>query len=134
MSFVTTSWAARVQDVSATIDDEFGDWSQLLPTRKKPSYKPQPQPERVVTSRAIFSDRFKMIFNVNSGQAMHSQEPFFDSREPVFSFSRKSLPWAIERGGQIQRENGDLHEVKSVQRDGFSRIAYPVLQLGLSYR
>jgi len=131
MSYVSESWHAGMQNVSAEIDESFGEPVKIIPCDKRPNFQPQPQPEHAVDAVAVFGWRSKMIFKPNSGTAMQTQEPFIETRVPVFGFSRNALPWALRQGDIIERLcSGEQFEVKTVEPDGVSRIVYPCLQLG----
>jgi hypothetical protein len=131
MSYVSNGWLGEMQNVSAEIDETFGEGVRIITTERRPNFEPKPSPENAVDVLAVFSWRSKLIFKPNSGTAMQTQEGLIETRVPIFSFSRDSLPWAPRQGDVIERLcSGEQFEVKNVEPDGISRITCPCVELG----
>ncbi|MCW2284910.1 hypothetical protein M2323_002736 [Rhodoblastus acidophilus] len=130
MSYVQTNWLAGMQDVSASIDQEFGEVVTIIPCKMRPNFRPQPLEDHAVTLMAVFSWRSLMVLKINSGTTTRA-DPMAESRKPVFSFSREALPWALNSGDLIRREcSGDVFEITGVEPDGVSRIVARTTQMG----
>ncbi len=131
MSYVSNGWLADMQGVAAENAATFGEPLLLIPADRRPNFQATPDPSRAFTVQGVFSWRSKMLFKQNSGNALQTQEPFIESREPIASFPRDALPWSIRLGDQVQRLcSGDLFEVKGVEPDGVSMTTLRLLQLG----
>src|SRR5271166_1342884 len=107
--YTSQGWLSDMQGVAAENAATFGEPLLLIPADRRPNFQAKPDPSRGVTVQGVFSWRAKMIFKQNSGNAMMTQEPLIESREPIASFPRAALPWAIGLGDQVQRlSSGDL--------------------------
>ena len=126
-----SEWHSEMQGVAADIADTFGETLTITPCVLKPNFGTIAQPEHAVTVQGVFSYRSKIVFKQNSGGAMQTQEPYLVTREPIASFPRAALPWALSRGDRITRCcDGSEFEAKSVEPDGVSMIVAKLVQLG----
>lgn len=133
----TGNWRADMQDVSAAIDDSFGELVVVTPaTAPKPNFPTVPEPSRAVTVTAVFQNKAKdVIMGENSGRMSggHSISPIVSTSEPFFSFANDALPFSLRQGYRITRLcGGATYEAKDVQPDGVARIVVPVVQLGIA--
>jgi hypothetical protein len=128
------NWRAGMGDVSAAIDESFGEVVKVIPAEaSKPNFPTIPDPSRAVTVTAVFTRQAKtVIMGDNHGRTRGgvSVSPLVSTSEPVFSFGYGVLPFPILQGYQIERCNGELFEVTDVKPDGVARIVCPVNQLG----
>lgn len=130
-----SNWRAGMQDVSAAIDDTFGEIVTVTPVQAgKPNFPGAPEPERAVTVTAVFTSPAKRVdmgkppdnWRRESGGAVH-----ISSSDPSFSFRSGTLPFAMSQGFRIQVcRTGELFEVKDVKPDSVARIVCTVVQLG----
>lgn len=128
MSFVTPDWHAAMQDVSAEIDQRFGERLRIVPAHTVPNQSPTYYPAEAIEILGVFRWPTK---DVN----LRMEEMKVVSRDPTATFSRTNLPWAIKRGDQITRCcDGSMFEVTAVRPDGVSRIECDLLQLGIPHQ
>ena len=135
MTLFETDWRTSMQDVSAAIDDEFGEPVTVTPTRlDKPNFPRVPQPDEAVTVVAVFSNKAKTILGGNEHKFSSMRiSPLVETSEPVFSFGYTVLPWPLLQGYLIMlHRTGETYEVTNVKPDGVSRIIAPVVQFGRS--
>ncbi len=126
----SNNWRAGMQDVSAAIDDTFGEIVTVTPVLPgKPNFPSTPQPERAVTVTAVFTSPHKRIM---MGDFERVDRPLpVSTSEPSFSFGRDVLPFPVRQGYRIQVcRTGEVFEAKDQQSDGVARIVVPVVQLG----
>lgn len=125
-------WQDSAAEVSAAIDEAFGETVILRPQVTRPNYPQSPDPARpVATMLATFVNQ-SMVAN-QQGKSGVRFEPLTQTRNPQFTFNRFVLGYSIQRGDMIERScDGTLWEVTAVKPDGFSRIVIDVVQLGRS--
>ena len=129
--FVNQDWRCGMENVAAAIDDAFGECVIVTPTLFKPNHQPIADTATAFQTVATFTWRNVVKFKQNSGTAFQTQEPFVESREPVFSFSRHNLPMALKHLWQITRLcDGNVFEITKVEPDGVARIVVNAVQLG----
>lgn len=128
----TNNWRAGMQDVSAAIDDAFGEPVIVTPTRSRGINFPSiPEPEKSVTVTAVFTRRPE---NALGGSRVHGGQsitPLVSTSKPVFQFGYNTLPYPIRQHYRIELlRTGELFEVTDVKGDGIARITVDVVQLG----
>jgi hypothetical protein len=130
MSYVSNGWQADMQNVAGEIASTFGEPLLLIPCERRPNFQATPDPSRAVTVQGVFSYRSDGVFKLNAGTSS-GQDMLVESRKPIASIPRASLPWSINLGDQVQRLcDGMLFEVKGVEPDGVSMTTLRLLQLG----
>ena len=124
-------WLREMQDVSATIDETFGEMVTLTPcAENRPNFPPVMFKGQDVTLLAVFS--WRTIEKFPSGKAGGL---IVEEREPMFAFSQDALPWAIQHHDRITRFcDGTMFDVVKTKPDGISRIVVHVNQLGKSHQ
>lgn len=127
------NWRAGMQDVSAAIDETMGELVTVTPVLPvKPNFPSEPEPDKAVTARAVFTSLHKTVILSNERRVgTTSVAPLVSTREPIFSFGYGVLPFAVGQHYRITRVcSGETFEVTDVQPDGVSRIVCKVVQLG----
>ncbi|MDR3572133.1 MAG: hypothetical protein P4L81_08205, partial [Candidatus Pacebacteria bacterium] len=125
-------WLPDMQNVAEEIASTFGEPLKLIPCDRRPNCQARADPSNAVEVQGVFSWRAKMVFKLNNGTSS-GQDGLAESREPIASFPRAALPWAVRLGDQVERLcGGNLFEVKSAEPDGVSMIVLKLLQLGRS--
>ena len=129
----TDNWRAGMQEVSAAIDDTFGELVTVTPADvQKPNFPSVADPSKAVTVTAVFTSKAKTILMGSEGKiGGHSVSPLVETSEPIFSFGYGVLPFPIRQSYRITRIcSGETFEVTDVKPDGVSRIVCKVVQLG----
>jgi hypothetical protein len=128
--YVSNGWQADMQNVAEEIVSTFGEPLRITPCNRRPNYQPQPDPSHAVDVQGVFSWRAKVEYKQNAGTSS-GQDAWVETREPIASFPRAALPWAVNIGDQVERLcDGNMFQVKSVEPDGVSMIVLKLLQLG----
>lgn len=127
------TWRAGMQEVSAAIDESFGELVTVTPADvQRPNFPSEADPSKAVTVTAVFSSKAKTILMGGEGKlGGHSLSPLVETSEPIFSFSYGVLPFPIRQSYRITRLcSGEVFEVTNVKPDGVARIVCKVVQLG----
>jgi hypothetical protein len=133
MSYLnSTGWRESMQTVAGKINAAFGEPVLLIPCDKQPNMQAQPQREHAVSLVAVFSWRSALALKTGN-LAMNRGEGggLVETRDPIATFARADLPFAIDHGDQIERCcDGALFEVKHTEPDGVSKVVCKLCQLG----
>lgn len=133
MSYLnSTNWREGMTTVAAKINEAFGEPVLLIPCDKQANFQAEPQREHAVALTAVFSLRSSLALKTgNIAQSRGEGGGLVETRDPICTFARNDLPWAINHGDQIERQaDGALFEVKHTEPDGVSKVACKLVQLG----
>jgi hypothetical protein len=126
-----------MQDVSAAIDETMGEVVFITPVLRRPNFPATPDESQRSQVVAVFFWKAKSVFREEGGKKGYAGQSSFtpllevSSRDPVFTFTAKALPFPILQGYRIERRcDGSAFEVTSVKPDGVARVTVDVVQLG----
>jgi hypothetical protein len=133
MSYFIPNWRAGMANVSAAIDQNFGERLTLIACLARPNFPTEPDASiKPVTLSGVFSYRARLALDTGHGRGgQHGSGGLVQSQDPIATFSHAALPWLPQRGDRIRREaDGTTFEVTATKSDGVAHVTLDLVDLG----
>lgn len=124
MSYTSKNWRTEMQGASQAQDRQFGEALRIIPCNRAPNSSAFPDHANAQTVTGIFMKPSREIDLTLAAKVT--------SRDPSASFHVATLAWEPIAGDWIERCcDGEVYEIKKVDKDGVARVTFDLFQMGV---